>query len=105
MKHFVVLSLVLLASACSSSNGSDGAVLTPEVAIAKAKESWSGVYRKTHDPTLSEESVKRFEPYTATLADGVWTIRGTMPADFHDGAPIATVRQADGLASVTSEKR
>lgn len=105
MKHFVVLALALLASACSPSNGSDGAVLTAEAAIAKAKESWSGVHRKTHDPTLSEESVKRFEPYTATLTDGVWTVRGTIPTDFHGGAPMATVRQADGLASVTSEKR
>ena len=59
----------------------------------------------TQDPALSEEGVKRFEPYTATLTDGVWTVRGTIPSDFHGGAPTATVRQADGLASVTSEKR
>jgi hypothetical protein len=105
MKRFVVLSLALLANACSSSDGNDSAVLTAEAAIAKAKESWAGVYQKTHDPTLSEEAVKRFEPYTATLTDGVWTVRGTVPTDFHGGAPVATVRQADGLASVTSERR
>ena len=44
MKHFVALSLVLLASACSYSNVNEGAVLTAEAAIAKAKESWAGVY-------------------------------------------------------------
>jgi hypothetical protein len=104
MKSFVVLCMALLASACSSSDGNDS-VLTAEAAIAKAKESWAGVYQKTHDPTLSEEAVKRFEPYTATLIDGVWTVRGTVPTDFHGGAPVATVRQADGLASVTSESR
>jgi len=106
MKHLItMMSLILLASACAPSQSGDAPISTAEAAIAKAKDSWAGVYQKTHDPTLSEESVKRFEPYTATLTDGVWTVRGTIPPDFHGAAPVATVRQADGLASVTSENR
>jgi len=46
-----------------------------------------------------------YDPSIGRYTDGVWTVRGTIPADFHGGTPMATVRQADGLASVTSETR
>lgn len=104
MKNLVLLCLALLASACSSSKDGE-AILTPEAAIAKAKISWVGVYEKTHSATFSEETVRRFEPYTAVLADGVWTVRGTVPPDFHGVVPEATVRQADGGTSVTGVQR
>jgi hypothetical protein len=105
MKQLMMMAPILLASARAPSKYGDDPILTAEAAIAKAKESWAGVHQKTHDPMLSEESVKRFEPYAATLTDDVWTVRGTIPPEFHGAAPIAMVRKADGLASVTSEKR
>ena len=105
MRHIVILAFALLASACSSSNGKDGAVLTAEAAIAKAKSSWTSVYEKTHSTTFSDESVRRFEPYTAVLADGVWSVQGTMPPDFHGEVPEATVRRTDGLTSVKGAQR
>jgi hypothetical protein len=105
MRQFAMACLVMLASACSHSNDANGPVLTPEAAIAKAKISWASVYKKTHSTTFSEETVRRFEPFTAVLASGVWTVRGTTPADFHGTAPEATVHQADGFTSVEGVQR
>jgi hypothetical protein len=105
MKLLMMMSLVFLASACAPSQNGDGPILTAEAAIAKAKSSWASVYVKTHSETFSEKTVQRFEPYTAVLADGVWTVRGTVPPDLHDTVPEATVRQADGGTSVHGVKR
>jgi hypothetical protein len=105
MKLAALVCLAILAIACTPSRNSDGPILTAEAAIAKAKVSWEGVYGKTHSATFSDETVRRFEPYTAVLADGVWTVRGTVPAEFHGVVPEATVHQADGLTSVSGIQR
>ncbi len=105
MKLIAVACLAMLASACAPSQNGDGPILTGEAAIAKAKGSWVGVYGKTHSATFSDETVRRFEPYTAVLADGVWTVRGTVPAEFHGVVPEATVHQSDGRSSVSGVQR
>jgi hypothetical protein len=103
--QLATLWLVLLASACSSSSGADGPVLTADAAIVQAKIYWRGVYEKTRSETFSDASVNRFEPYTAVLADGVWTVRGTIPSDFHGIVPEASVQQSDGFTRVHGVQR
>ena len=40
-----------------------------------------------------------FEPYTATLKDGIWTVKGTIPPGYHGYTLVTSVRAADGSAN------
>jgi hypothetical protein len=68
---------------------SAGLVPDAETAIGIAAALWETIY--------GSESVKRQKPHTATLANGVWTVRGTRPKEFtKGGVAIAEIQQADG---------
>jgi hypothetical protein len=77
---------------------------SPEAAIAKARAAWTAVHDKTSSSTFDSENISRFEPYTATLVGDVWTVKGTIPTDFHGTVPEATIRQSDGFTSVEGKK-
>jgi hypothetical protein len=94
----VVASLSLVTS-CSSSRHT--AVTTPEAAVAAAKNAWSGVYDKTQRPQYSSKETEKFEPYSATLDDGIWTVKGTIPLGFRGETLVTTVRAKDASATVT----
>jgi hypothetical protein len=89
-----------LGSACRST--SQRHIVTPQGAVAIAKNSWSSVYDKTHSPTYSKAETARFEPYTATLKDGIWTVQGTIPPGYRGETLVTTVRAADGFASIAA---
>lgn len=67
-------------------------IATPQGAVATAKNSWSSVYEKTHSPTYSKAETARFEPYTATLKDGIRTVQGTIPPGYRGETLVTTVR-------------
>jgi hypothetical protein len=69
-----------LAASCQSAR--QRPITTPQAAVAIAKNSWNSVYDKTRSPTYSKEETGRFEPYTATLRDGIWTVKGTVPPGY-----------------------
>jgi hypothetical protein len=87
--------------ACSSA--SNDPVTTPEVAVQRAKEAWASIHEKaTWKTGYSEESTAKFEPYTATLEDGIWVVRGTIPSGYKGKILQTHVRQSDGAVTVTS---
>ena len=47
-------------------------------------------------PIYGESSVASHKPYTATLADGIWTVRGTLPAGTLGGTAVAEIAKDDG---------
>jgi hypothetical protein len=47
-------------------------------------------------PIYGESSVTSHTPYRATLADGVWTVRGTLPPGTVGGTPVAEIAKDDG---------
>jgi len=71
-------------------------------AIRSAKQAWQSIYEKKRSPEYSNESRARFEPYTATLEEGVWHIQGTVPPGYSGETLETTVRQSDGAVSVTA---
>ena len=85
------------------SSGGRVAVSTPEAAVAAAKDAWDSIAAKAtwHD-TYKRENRARFEPYRATLTNGVWHVVGRIPADFHGRSPKALVCESDG--SVEAEE-
>lgn len=86
---------------CSSASDEKVPVTTPEAAVQKAKEAWASIHDKASWQTAySSESTAKFEPYTATLEDGVWMVRGTIPPNYQGDVLETTVRQSDGSASV-----
>ena len=92
--------MVLLITACSSS-ASDGAVNTSEQAVAHAKTAWASVGEKANwHAVYSKENTAKFEPYTATLENGVWVVRGTVPTGYRGEMLETRVRQSDGQVSV-----
>ena len=79
------------------SPGKAVAVSTPEAAVAAARDAWESISSKaTSADSFKRESVARFEPYTATLTDGVWYVTGTIPAGYHGRMPKALVCESDG---------
>ena len=101
MKHFVLASLLALPllSSCSPAS-SESPVVDADSAIYAAKNSWPRIYDKTRSSAFSEESTQKFEPYTAELKDGVWIVRGTVPAGYRGEVLETTIRQSDGTVSV-----
>jgi len=94
----LALALSLLASAAPAAETS---VNTPEAAIAAARRTWQELYEKGRwHAEFGPNAVARFEPYTASNHDGVWTVRGTIPPGYHGVALVTTVRQSDGSVQV-----
>ena len=76
-------------------------VETAKDAIAAAHRSWASVNEKASwQKVYSNESVAKFEPYTAILDGNVWHVRGTIPPGYHGQAPEAHISKTDGHASV-----
>jgi hypothetical protein len=72
-------------------------------AIAQAKAAWIAIHEK--DPTNATSApdyIARFEPYSATLKDGVWHVQGTIPPGFHGRAPVMSVCKNDEGAAAGS---
>lgn len=100
---FAALGVLPMLFGCSSASN-DAPVTTADAAILSAKQAWQSIYEKKRSPAYGKESAARFEPYTATLKDGVWHVRGTVPLGYHGETLETTVRQSDGSVSVTVVK-
>jgi hypothetical protein len=67
----------------------EGYVPTAEVAIKIAVAVWEPIYGAAK---IAEE-----KPYKATLADGVWTVEGTLPKRYQKGGvALAEISKKDG---------
>ena len=67
----------------------EGYVPTAEVAIKIAVAVWEPIYGAA---TIAEE-----KPFKATLAEGVWTIEGTLPKRYKKGGvALAEISKRDG---------
>ena len=97
---FAFAMCLLSLCACSDRNF-DAPVRSPEEARASARHAWDSVYSKTKSETFSPQNIRQFEPYTATLRDGVWHVHGTLPSNFHGVVPEATIRESDGRIDVS----
>jgi hypothetical protein len=62
----------------------------------------TGVY--VHE-TFSPRSIQRFAPYSATLENGTWIVRGTVPTHFHGSVPEARISAGDGVTTVQVVER
>jgi hypothetical protein len=63
-----------------------------ESAIARAKAAWASAHEKNpYGGTYSPANMAKFEPYSATLKDGVWRVQGTVPPGYSGYVPITSV--------------
>jgi hypothetical protein len=92
MKQVICATLAMLpiVFACSSASN-DTPVTSADVAILSARHAWQSVYEKSRSPVYSKESAAKFEPYTATLENGVWHVRGNIPAGYQGEVLETTV--------------
>jgi hypothetical protein len=100
-----LLVLLALFVACSRPAAPPERVTHEEGALAKANAAWSSIYSSTAEDTYSAGNVRRFAPYSATLANGVWTVRTTAPPELHGRAPAADIRADDGVTTVVGVER
>jgi hypothetical protein len=70
-------------------------------AIAHAKDAFASVYEKTHSSEASPANLAKFEPFAATLKDGVWHVQGTVPPEYFGPVPVASVCKNDEGATLT----
>ncbi len=66
----------------------DGFVPTEEVAVKIAVAVWGPIY--------GAEKIAEEKPYRATLADGVWTVEGSLPKGVKGGVALARISKKDG---------
>jgi hypothetical protein len=98
----IILAVTSVGLAASCQSARQRPITTPQAAVAIARSSWSSVYDKTRAPTYSKAETARFEPYTATLHDGIWTVKGTTPPGYRGATLVTTVRAANGFASIAA---
>ena len=95
----IIAALVLPAFVTPGKNSVD----SPDAAIAASRQAWRSVSEKTSQSPFNPASTARFEPYSATLEDGAWVVRGTVAAGYQGEILVTRVRQADGSVELTSE--
>ena len=66
----------------------EGFVPTDVVAIEIAVAVWKPIY--------GAAAIAKQRPFTAKLANGVWTVEGSLPAGHVGGTAIAEIAKADG---------
>lgn len=69
-------------------------------AIEAAKRAWAEVSVKTRASDFSKENWAKFEPYSATLENGIWNLTGTVSANYLGNRYLITVRASDGTVDV-----
>ena len=98
------LALAPLIVGCPS-GAREGPVLTPTDAVARARIAWQGIAEKKGASSVyGEESTARFEPYTATVDNDVWIVRGTVPAGYRGQTLETRVAKTDGQVSVYAKE-
>ena len=96
MKHIPLLTLLGLAiSMAPSAHTQEHAYRPPQgfvpdekTAIAIAVAVWTPIY--------GEERIASEKPYTASLADGRWTVIGALPEGWIGGVAEAVIAKEDG---------
>ena len=66
----------------------EGYFPTAEVAIRIAVAVWEPIY--------GTQAIAEEKPYKATLAEGVWTVEGTLPERKKGGVALAEISKRDG---------
>ncbi len=95
MKYIVfsVLIAFLLAATCiprsrDSYKPKEGFVPNRETAIRVAEAIWIPIY--------GTDQVNREKPFVATLKNGVWFVRGSLPKGYNGGVAEAEIAKDDG---------
>lgn len=65
-----------------------GLVPDADTAIAIAVAVWTPIYGK--------EQIASEKPYKATLANGKWTVTGSLPKGWKGGVALAVITKSDG---------
>lgn len=68
--------------------GTDGVVPNEASAIKIAVAAWEPVY--------GADLIAAEKPFRATLADGVWTVQGSLPKGGKGGVALAEITQEEG---------
>jgi hypothetical protein len=95
--HVILISLVLsLASRPlfgqeHNYRPAQGLVPDAKTAIAIAVAIWTPIY--------GEKQIASERPYVASLADGKWTVRGSLPKGWSGGVAVAVIAKSDGQVS------
>lgn len=84
----MLLSMTSSPACRSLADGEVATLQTEEAAILAARQALRGAF--------GARQLKAHEPYRATLADGVWHVRGTLPTGMRGGTPEAEVCSSDG---------
>jgi len=72
-------------------------------AIAHAKSTWAAIHEKDPSNEMTAPAyLAKFEPFSATLKDGVWHVQGTIPAAYHGYVPVMSICHNDEGASAGS---
>ena len=70
-------------------NPAEGLVPDAETAIKIAVAVWEPIYGK--------ERIKKQQPYTATLSNGIWRVEGSLPKEFtRGGVAVAEISKVNG---------
>ncbi|QEH34923.1 hypothetical protein OJF2_34680 [Aquisphaera giovannonii] len=88
--------LLLLAVACLGGGRGTEVSYVPEEGFVPSKEVAIKIAVAVWEPIYGAEKIAAEEPYRATLADGVWTVEGSLPEGSKGGVALARISRKDG---------
>lgn len=88
--------LLVLAVVCSGGRQESEDGYVPDEGFIPSKEVAIKVAVAVWEPIYGAEKIAEEKPYRATLADGVWTVEGSLPKGSKGGVALARIAKKDG---------
>jgi hypothetical protein len=88
--------LLVLAVVCSGGGQEPEDGYVPDEGFIPSKEVAIKVAVAVWEPIYGAEKIAKEKPYRATLADGVWTVKGSLPKGNKGGVALARIAKKDG---------
>jgi hypothetical protein len=92
------LSFVLLALVAGFASGDKAAKdgYVPEEGFVPNKDVAIKIAVAVWEPIYGADKIAKQKPFRATIADGVWTVEGSLPKGMKGGVALAEVSKEDG---------
>jgi hypothetical protein len=96
IRHTAFLGLFALAAGVSVLGGQTRPNIKPKAGYVPNETTAVVIGEAVLVPIWGERDIARHRPYRATLANGVWTVRGTLPPGWGGGTAVVRLAVDDG---------
>lgn len=96
MRSFIYVGAVFLLAALTAPLHAQQHNVRPKGGLVPDSKTAISIAVAVWTPIYGEKQVAGQKPYSAVLADGKWTVRGSLPKDWVGGVALAVISREDG---------